>query len=247
MEIIQAELLLILSLFIIAFLYSSVGHGGASGYLSVMAIFGVSSFMMKPVALILNIAVAGIAFFQYYRAGHFRLKLFLPFAITSIPFSFLGGFLTVEPSLYKKTLGAVLMIPAFRTLINSEVQSSYSPQKIKKVYALIAGAGIGLLSGMIGIGGGIILSPLILLFHWANMKETAAVSALFILVNSVSGLAGLVYSGTMPSLEILSLILTVILGGFIGAYTGSKKLSTKWLSYFLAGVLFFASIKLMFF
>ncbi len=174
---------------IVAFLYASVGHGGASGYLALMALFSFAPETMKPTALLLNLFVASISFYYYYKEGHFNKKLFLSFAITSIPFAFLGGIIEVDASLYKKIL-AVLLVFAILKMLNVFGTKSTSIKKVKLWQGLTLGAIIGFFSGLIGIGGGIILTPIILLLHWGNMKEAAAVSALFIFVNSAAGLVG---------------------------------------------------------
>jgi len=179
---------------IVSFLYSSVGHGGASGYLALMALFSFAPESMKPTALLLNIFVAGISFYYYYKAGHFNKKLFLSFAITSIPFAFLGGTLELDASMYKKLL-AVLLVFAILKMLNVFGKENNLVQAIKLWQGLLIGGIIGFFSGLIGIGGGIILTPLILLLHWGKMKEAAAVSALFIWVNSVAGLIGQLHSG----------------------------------------------------
>ncbi|HEY4800980.1 MAG TPA: sulfite exporter TauE/SafE family protein, partial [Bacteroidia bacterium] len=165
-------------LFVVAFLYSSVGHGGASGYLALMALFSIAPVTMKTSALIMNIFVSLISFVHYYRGGHFKIKLFLPFAVASVPASFAGALVAVDGNLYRKILGAVLLFPILR-LFGIFGKESEEVKNVNLVVAMVLGASIGFLSGMIGIGGGIILSPVILLLHWAKMKETAAVSALF--------------------------------------------------------------------
>ena len=150
-----------------------------------MAIFGVATEVMKPTALLLNLFVSLVSFIQFYRGGYFKLKLFLPFALASIPLAFMGGLITVDASFYKKILGLLLLIPIARFLFFRNI----SPVVTKKhdvVPALLLGGGVGFLSGLIGIGGGIILSPVLLLLRWANMEEAAAISALVIFVNSFS-------------------------------------------------------------
>jgi uncharacterized protein len=239
------EYLFLLALLIVAFLYSSVGHGGASGYLAIMAIFGTQPELMKSSALILNLFVAGLAFIAYYKAGHFHLKLLLPFILGSIPMSFLGAKMNIDPHLYKILLGICLSIAVFRLFLkNSAVKE---PNKLAFGWAVLIGGFIGFFSGMIGIGGGIILSPLLILFGWANLKETAAVSAMFILLNSVSGLAGLISSGIQLNPEIYSWIITGVIGAILGSYLGSFKFSFQKLQYILASVLFFAVLKLFIF
>lgn len=153
---------------IVAFMYASVGHGGASGYLALMALFSFPPAVMKPTALLLNLFVAAIAFFHYWRAGYFNKKIFLSFAIASIPFAFLGGQLEVDASLYKKIL-AVLLIFAILRMLNVFGGQKDNLQPVKVWQALIIGGAIGFFSGLIGIGGGIILSPVILLMHWGRI------------------------------------------------------------------------------
>ena len=172
-----------------ALLYASVGHGGASGYLALMAIYGFAPEVMKPTALILNLFVSLTSFILFYKGGHFKWKLFLPFALASIPFSFLGGTIALDAHIYKKVLGVLLLFPVLRFFIypntaDKDLKDSNWP------ISLLVGAIIGFLSGLIGIGGGILLSPVLLLLSWTNQKQTAAISALFIFVNSVAGLAG---------------------------------------------------------
>jgi uncharacterized membrane protein YfcA len=244
-EVIDKNLLLpfFLLLGVVAFLYSSVGHGGASGYLAVLALFSVSPGIMKPSALILNIFVSMISFLYYLKEGHFRLKLFLPFAIASIPASFLGATISINDHIYKKILGICLLFPILKML--GVFKEYKEEQQLNLPLALVFGAIIGLLSGMIGIGGGIILSPIILLMHWGKMKETAAVSALFIFTNSISGLSGLLLKGTSIDPATWYLLGAAVVGGTAGAYAGSKKMNSTVLKYILASVLTIASIKLI--
>jgi len=239
----QVELLFLLAMFTIAFLYSSVGHGGASGYLALMALFGVEVALMKPSALVLNLFVSSIAFISYYRAGHFRLRTLLPFAVASIPMAFLGATLEISPELYKKILGVCLFLAALRIVIrprNSEGES----RRLSIPIALVSGAIIGFFAGMIGIGGGIILAPLLLLTRWAGMKETAAVSAAFIFLNSLAGLSGHLVAGMALSPTILLWIVVVVAGGLAGSWSGSFRLSAVQLKYLVTAVLLMASIKL---
>lgn len=231
-------------LFIVAFLYASIGHGGASGYLALMALFGFQPEVMKGSALLLNVFVSFISFWQYRKGGHFRWQLFVPFIITSIPASFIGAYLTVDALVYKRILGLLLIFPILR-LFGLIGKASNQIKELNKVIALITGAVIGLFSGMIGIGGGIILSPVILLLHWGNMKQTAAVSALFIFVNSISGLTGLYIKGFEIDSQVYLWLLVAVSGGFAGAYLARKKFKNKVLKSILATVLLIASIKLL--
>jgi len=233
-------------IFITAVLYSSVGHGGASGYLAIMALFAVSPENMRASALILNLFVAGISFYTYYKGGFFKLKLLLPFVIFSIPMSFLGARLEINPNTYKIILGIFLLIAVGRMLFNAN-----KPEITRAVnipFALAIGAFLGFFSGMIGIGGGIILSPVLLMFRWATIKETAAISAIFIFLNSAAGLSGLASKGILnPVPEIYLLIALGIAGSLIGSHLGRVKLTSLKLTYLLAAVLLFASFKLFYF
>lgn len=230
---------------VVAMLYASVGHGGASGYLALMALFGTSTLVMKPTALILNLFVAGISFIFYYKKGFFRWKLFFPFALTSIPAAFIGGYIEVEPGIYKKILAVFLMFSVLRLsgILKFSAQNSKNPVLWQ---SLVFGLIIGLFSGLIGIGGGIILSPLILLLHWADMKETAAVSALFIWINSLSGLAGMMVGGLILNMNIALITGLAVFGGIVGALLGSSKINNLVLKRVLALILCIAGIKLFF-
>lgn len=238
------EMPLLLLLFpIVAFLYASVGHGGASGYLALMSAFAFPMTFMKPTALVLNILVSGLSFYFYYREKNFKWNLFYPFALTSIPFSFIGGYLKIDAFYYKIILATVLVFAVLRLLgVFGKEKEHLKP--INVPMALAFGALIGFLSGLLGIGGGIILSPVLLLMGWATMKQTAAVSALFILVNSISGLFGFVsQGGTLPASSGL-LIGLVFIGGLLGAYYGSTKFNSKGLRIVLSVVIGIAIFKL---
>lgn len=231
---------------IVAFLYASVGHGGASGYLALMALFSLPIAVMRPSALLLNILVSGVSFYFYKKAGHFNWKLFYPFAITSIPASFIGGYLNVNPQIYKQVLGVLLIISILRMLGLIGSKNSGAIKSLNLYIALIAGACIGFFSGMIGIGGGIILSPLILLLNWGSVKQTAAASALFIWVNSVAGMIGLLMADNEIPQFAYMLAIIATAGGVAGGYFGSLKLETKMVKQILAVVLLIAAVKLIF-
>jgi hypothetical protein len=239
------EIIFYVLLVIVAFLYSSVGHGGASGYLALMALFSFAPDTMRPTALMLNIFVSFIAFIQYYRAGFFKWNLFWPFAIASFPAAFIGGLITVNAGLYKKILAFFLLFSVVK-LLGIKFKAVTFNVKQNIFLALLIGAMIGLFSGMIGIGGGIILSPILLLLHWADMKKTAAVSALFIFVNSIAGFAGLFTKGFEFKTEMGIMIVVALIGGLAGSYFGTKKCNNAFLNKILAVVLLLASIKLIF-
>lgn len=230
--------------FVVAFLYASVGHGGASGYLAVMALLGFSSAVMKPTALLLNVLVSLIAFISFYRAKHFKQQLLWPLIAASIPFAYLGSVIPVSELLYKKILGLVLLLSIIRLVMNS-AEKPLSPRP--KWYVLfVIGAAIGLVSGMIGMGGGILLSPILLLMGWSTQKQTAAISAIFIFLNSMAGIAGQFKSGFYLGPQIITIIMVVLAGGALGAYIGAEKLKASNMKYILAAVLIMAAGKLIF-
>ncbi len=235
---------LAVAVFLVAFLYSSVGHAGASGYIAVMSLFSLAPAVIKPTALLLNILVASIGAFQFWRAGHFSWRLFWPFAFLSIPLAFVGGWLNLPAHAFKIIVGLVLWFSAFRFLLHPSADDvRHAPSRPA---ALAIGAGLGLLSGLTGTGGGIFLTPLLLLMRWARTKTAAAVSALFILVNSVSGLLGnLTGTRRLPPVA-LTLAVTVIVGGTAGSYFGSRRFPHTVIKRLLALVLLIAGAKLIF-
>jgi uncharacterized membrane protein YfcA len=239
------EAIFLLFIVIVAFLYASVGHGGASGYLALMVLFEISPVLMKPSALILNLFVSAISFYQFYRGGHFKWKLLLPFIITSMPFSFWGATMQIDAHLYKVILAACLFIAILRLLGVFGRKMPEQTRAVQLPLALLIGAFIGFISGMIGIGGGILLSPVLLLLNWAKMKETAAVSAIFIFLNSLSGIAGAFSSLDVISSQIFTWALAGVIGGTAGAFYGSSRFNTVALKYILSVVLVFACIKLI--
>jgi uncharacterized membrane protein YfcA len=242
---VESIILFYILLFLVAFLYSSVGHGGASGYLALMAIFSITPDVMKPTALLLNLFVSLTSFIQFYRGKHFKWEIFLPFAIGSVPMAYLGGRMTLADDIYKKILGILLLIPIIRFIFFANIKVD-DLKKSKFYLSLIIGAAIGFLSGLIGIGGGILLSPILLLLKWANMKQTAAISALFIFVNSLSGFLAQLWKGINFTTDMYAYVAVAFVGGLCGAYFGSLKFPQKVLQYLLALVLIVASYKLLF-
>jgi uncharacterized protein len=236
--------LLSFAIAVIAFLYSSVGHAGASGYIATMTLFGLAPAIIRPTALILNILVALIGSFQFWKAGHFSWKLFWPFALLSIPAAYAGGYLQPSAGVLRILIGLVLLFSAARLFVRKNDPPETSPPAMP--VAIGVGAGLGFLSGLTGTGGGIFLTPLLLFCRWAPIKKAAAVSALFILVNSIGGLVG--YFSAKHSLPTLGIYLAIpaIIGGSIGSYLGSRRLPVRGIAIFLATVLTIAGIKLVF-
>jgi len=230
-----------------AFVYASVGHGGASAYLAAMALAGVAPAEMRPVALALNIVVSSLATWKFWRAGHFSGRLFWPFAAVSIPFAYLGGALTLPGQTYKVLVGLVLVYAGWQLWKSFRAGEEMRTVRAPAVpLAMAIGAGMGLLSGLTGVGGGIFLSPLLLMLGWAGTKQTSAVAAPFILVNSVAGLAAGFAAGTaaLPS-STLWLAAAVLAGGWLGAEYGSRRFTNPVVRRFLAAVLVVAGAKMV--
>src|SRR3989442_1120265 len=211
-------LLVAILIFAVALLYSTVGHAGASGYLAAMALVGMAPVVMKPTALTLNIIVAAIGTIRFYRAGFFSWRTFWPFAASSIPASFIGGSLTLPVSIYKSIVGVVLLYSAVRLFFSAGKADQQKTTLVPIWLALIIGAAIGLLSGLTAVGGGIFLSPVLLLMHWAKTRETSGVAITFILVNSVAGLLGHVSSVAAVPPEIIYWAPAALFGGWIGTH-----------------------------
>jgi uncharacterized membrane protein YfcA len=238
------DILLLILVFIVALLYAAVGHGGASGYLALMALYSCAPEVMKPTALMLNLFVSLTSFIQYYRAGYYRAHIFLPLALTSVPLSFLGGYLAIDGVLYKQILGILLLFAAIRFWLSRRADVVQAGKASISVLLLI-GAAIGFLSGLIGIGGGILLSPVLILLAWADQKQTAAISAIFIFVNSLAGLGGQWAKGLVVHDNMIWFVLFAVAGGWVGAYWGAGKFPQLILKKILGVVLLLAAIKLI--
>jgi uncharacterized protein len=232
-----------LAILVIAFLYSSVGHAGASGYIAAMTLFGLSAVVIKPAALVLNILVALLSTWQFWRAGYFSWKLFWPFAISSVPLAFLGGYIALPTEVFRIIIGVVLLYSAVRFFIQPKDENE--PHSPTKPVAITVGAGLGLLSGLTGVGGGIFLTPLLIFMRWARTKTASAVSALFILTNSISGLLGNVASTKQLPFFALPLAVTAIVGGSVGSYYGSRRFSPVAIKRLLGVVLTIAGVKML--
>ncbi|HSW29112.1 MAG TPA: sulfite exporter TauE/SafE family protein [Longimicrobiales bacterium] len=235
--------LLAAGVLLIAFLYSSVGHAGASGYIAVMTLAGLAPEVVRPTALALNILVAGIAFRQFRRAGHFSWKLFWPFALLAVPLAFVGGYVSLPTRAFQVLVGVVLLFSAFRFFARP------GPDETKgdppRSAALAIGGGIGLLSGLTGTGGGIFLTPVVLFMKWAPVKTAGAVSALLILVNSAAGLLGNLSATRGFPAPAFALLAAAGLGGTAGSWLGSNRLPPVAIKRLLAVVLVIAGAKLI--
>jgi uncharacterized membrane protein YfcA len=241
-------LLLASGMLVAAFVYASVGHGGASAYIAAMALAGIAPAEMRPIALTLNILVSALATYKFWRAGHFRWRLFWPFAAVSIPFAYLGGAITLPGNLYKVVVGLVLVYAGWQLWRSFRTGEEMRPVREPAVpLAMAIGAAMGLLSGLTGVGGGIFLSPLLLMLGWAGTKQTSAVAAPFILVNSVAGLAAGFVAGTAALPESTWVLAAVVLvGGWLGAEYGSRRFANPVVRRVLAVVLAVAGAKMVF-
>lgn len=231
---------------IVALLYSSVGHGGASAYLGILALAGFSRPEIAPVVLVLNILVTSMGVINYLRAGHLPARLLLPFVVASIPAAFLGGAVEVSPSLFSGILGLTLLAAGLRFLLFNRPVESHPPAGAARTYAIgvPVGFGLGFLSGLIGIGGGIFLSPLLLIMGWSDAKKTAGLSAAFIVLNSASGLVAHSLREPMSWALLLPLAGAVIAGGAVGSWWGAFRIPPVTLQRLLGWVLLAACVKL---
>jgi uncharacterized membrane protein YfcA len=237
-------ILFLLALFAMAFLYASVGHGGASGYLALMSLYHISPEIMKPSALLMNIVVSIIAFSQYSRTTSLNKKLFILLIAGSIPAAYFGALIQIDATLYKRILAVLLLVPVIR-LIGFSVKEQGILSKPNEFLAVVIGLVIGFLSGIIGIGGGILLTPLLLLLGWTDMKQASLISALFIFLNSISGMIGLNNKGIVSNSMIILWVVVAVFGGLAGAYFGSRKFKNPTLRILLGIVLIIASVKLL--
>jgi uncharacterized membrane protein YfcA len=237
-------LFMCLAVCVVAFLYSSVGHAGASGYIAVMTLFALPGASIKPIALVLNIMVAIIGTIQFWRMGYFSWALFWPFAVGAVPMAFVGGYVHLPTHYFKMLVGVVLLCSAVRLFWRYKDAETLRP--VPRPVALGTGAGVGLLSGLTGTGGGIFLTPMLLFFRWARTKQAAAISAPFILVNSLSGLGGYVASRRPLPPIALALGVAAVAGGLLGSYLGSRRFPVRTVQLMLACVLVVAGLKLIF-
>lgn len=238
-------LIIAAAILLMAALYSSVGHAGASGYLAVMALAGLAPAVMKPTALMLNILVATLATVRFYRAGYFSWRVLLPFALSSVPFAFVGGALTLPGSVYQKVVGLALLFAAYMLWRRAAAQAVAEARPVPLPAAVALGAVIGLLSGITGVGGGIFLSPILLLAGWAETRQASGVAAAFILVNSLAGLAGHLASVRAVPESIYLWGAAAVVGGLVGTELGRRRLATVTLRRVLSAVLVIAGLKMM--
>ena len=234
---------LLLGVFVVALLYAAVGHAGASGYIAVMSLLSLAPAEIKPTALALNIVVAAIASLLFWRAGHFRWRLFWPFALLAPPAAFLGGWLALPADAFKLLIGVILLYSA--AMLWWRPRDPVSPTPPPIAAAVGSGALLGFVAGLTGTGGGIFLTPLLLLLRWARAREAAAVSALFILLNSCAGLLG--HLGSTRHFPAFApwLLLAAAVGGLIGAHLGSRRLPPVAIRRVLGAVLVIAGLKLV--
>lgn len=240
----ETLILLAIAVAAVAFLYSTVGHAGASGYIAVMSLFGLAAVTIRPTALVLNVLVSVLTTWQFRRAGHFSWRLFWPFALLAVPLAFLGGYVSLPTHVFKVLVGIVLLLSAVRLL--AKPSTDVVEREVSRPMALSVGGVLGLLAGLTGTGGGIFLTPVLLFMRWAKTKEAAATSAAFILANSLAGLAGNVSATrTIPAVAI-PLAGAALLGGAAGSYLGARRFDHTVIKRMLAVVLVIAGAKLIF-
>jgi len=238
--------LLLAAVFAVAFFYSSVGHGGATGYLAALALVGVAPMSARVAVLTANVLVAGIAWWRFGWAGHFDWRVLLSFAVVSVPCAWLGSRVHISPQVYKIVLGVVLTAAGLVLLLRSRWQTDdVVLHEFFLPLALLIGAGLGFLAGLTGIGGGVSLSPLLYLFRWVKPKTTGGIAAGFIVLNSIAGLAGTGWQKIMHAGPLLWLTLPAVIGALLGTHLGVRRWSSITFSRVLAGVLIFAGGKLL--
>lgn len=244
----ETEALVLAALFFAAaLLYSSVGHAGASAYLAAMALVGVAPATMRPTALVLNLFVASIVIVRFARAGHLPWRSLVPLAVGSVPMAFIGGSISLPGEVYRPLVALVLFAGAVRLATATTPVDDEERPGVPILPGVAAGATIGLLAGLTGTGGGIFLTPLLVLAAWTGTRDAAGLSGAFILVNSIAGLAGLLSGGvSLPSAMPLW-IASVAAGGLIGSWLGAARFSILSLRRALALVLVLAAVKLVFF
>ena len=240
---------LLIALAAVAFSYASVGHAGASGYIAVLALAGLPASEIRAIALVLNVLVASVGTLQFIAAGHFRRDVFLPLALASVPAALVGGAVTLPAALLRQLIGAVLLFSAWRLAAHRPAGNPEATQVPCRRVVVLTGATLGLLAGLTGTGGGIFLTPWMILRSWLLPKQAAAVSVAFILVNSIAGLAGLLLHQGVAALPELAAIapqlVVVLIGGTLGAYGGSRCFPSPWIRRLLAVVLAIAAWKLL--
>ncbi len=238
--------ILLAAVFTVAFFYSSVGHGGATGYLAALAVLGIAPASAKIAVLVTNVLVASVALWQFWRAGHFNGKILFVFALASVPCAVLGSKIQISPHTYKLVLGAVLTVAGVILLFRSRWQTDAVPlRKFLWPLALVIGAVLGFLAGLTGIGGGVFLSPLLYLFRWVKPKTTGGIAAGFIVLNSLAGLAGAGWEKISHAGPLLWLTLPAVIGALLGTHFGARRWSSVTFSRVLAAVLVFAGGKLL--
>jgi len=244
---VESSLWLLLPLALVALLYTCVGHAGATGYIAVLALAGLPAAQIKPLALLLNVVVAGQGSVQFARAGHLRWRLFWPQLLAGLPAALVGGWLNLPVLWFQRLVAVVLLAAALRFVL--QPRDPHTLEQPSRLQLVAAGLGLGLLAGLTGTGGGVFLTPLLLLKGWASTRQAAAVSSLFIFGNSISGLAGWMLARRSMGLMLPHssgwMVLTVLVFGAIGSRLGSRDGSVVWIRRVLAGVLVMAAWKLL--
>ncbi len=239
-------ILLLAAVFTVAFFYSSVGHGGATGYLAALALLGVAPASARVAVLIANVLVASVAWWRFYRAGHFDWRVLATFAVISVPCAMLGAKVHVSVQTYKLVLGTVLTIAGIVLLLRARWQTDeLTLRRFLWPVALVIGAVLGFLAGLTGIGGGVFLSPLLYVLRWVKPKTTGGISAAFIVLNSIAGLVGAGWDRITHAGPLLWLTAPAVIGALLGTHYGARRWSSITFSRVLAAVLVFAGVKLL--
>jgi hypothetical protein len=242
----STTVLISVAVFVAALLFAIAGHTGASAYLAIFGLLGMAPTEIKPSVLALNVVVGCVAVYKFAHAGHFSWRLTWPFILTSIPFSFLGGLITLPTPIYRLLVGVVLVYASFRMLFNVPNKNGTQPDSPPRWLSLLLGAGIGFTGGLIGMGGGVLLSPILLLTNWAGPQLTAGTISVFVLVNSISGLLGYWFASPDLPAQLPIWAVVALIGGWIGAEIGSRKLSAVTIRRILGLILLFAGLRMFF-
>ena len=242
------NIVLVIIFFVIALLYSSIGFGGGSSYIAFLFLFKIPYMHIPIISLFCNMIVVTGGAFHYLKNKQISLGSVFPFIITSVPAAYLGGLIHIDKTIFKFVLGTCLFLAGVKMIV--KINNSYDDFKLPSFFsATILGAGLGFISGLVGIGGGIFLSPIMYFLKWGKPKEIAATCSLFILFNSIAGLVGQAqkFGPDIVLYDYLPLILAVFIGGQIGSYLGSNKIKPRYIEIITSILVLLVSVRILFF